>query len=609
MLILINQIEILEVYQHDNRIEDQKNYRRFFTFNCPINVGQTCKVLSFFWAKNWQRKNFPVVPPASSNSAAPGLRLPLTVPADQLVGLNIAYTYDALGRLTKADYSDGTFFHYTYDAVGNRLTQTTQLGTVNYVYTSNKLSSVTNSSGTNEFTWDNNGNLLNDGTSSYQYNTANQLVGVIIGNKHISYQYNGLGARVSQTVNDVTTNYVLDQAAGLTQVLSDGSYTYLYGNDRIAQQSTSETEYFLTDALGSVRQTTNSDGEIRLNRSYDPYGVVLASEGDGESVYAFTGEQVDSNSNLIYLRSRYLSPETGRFLSRDSWGGNYRSPQSFNKWLYVSDNPINRIDPLGLWELAPGLNLHQGGMYGEGELEMQPCEGGCYGPPQSISIFVPPIKNGKLYNDQSYGRFGYTDIHLIKRWAEYDILHKMGMIDCSGEIVIARNTDDWKVVYQLHGKSYAFSHGAFVDSTVSIALAMGYDDGFVPIDITLDQSSYLSNNWSIALQLFAAQSREERENFNLVEMFDQANNDQFEARVGGIVYLAQGLKGIRAFNSREFTIIVQEHKRSPGFYRAIIETTSAYRAVKSGRVIIPSYFLSFTNNSWNEQLFNIASSR
>jgi hypothetical protein len=89
------------------------------------------------------------------------------------------------------------------------------------------------------------------------------------------------------------------------KVLSDGSYTYLYGNDRIAQESTTDRDYFLTDALESVRQFTNSEGEITLNRSYDPYGNVLASSGDGESEFAFTGEQMDSYSNLLNLRARY----------------------------------------------------------------------------------------------------------------------------------------------------------------------------------------------------------------------------------------------------------------------------------------------------------------
>jgi YD repeat-containing protein len=56
--------------------------------------------------------------------------------ADQLVGISISYTYDPLNRLIAPDYSNGIYFHYTYDQVGNRLTQTTSLGTINHTYDS-----------------------------------------------------------------------------------------------------------------------------------------------------------------------------------------------------------------------------------------------------------------------------------------------------------------------------------------------------------------------------------------------------------------------------------------------------------------------------------------
>jgi hypothetical protein len=78
-----------------------------------------------------------------------------------------------------------------------------------------------------------------------------------------SYQYNGLGDRLSQTVNGVTTNYTLDLNTGLTQALSDGTNTYIYGLGRIAQVNTT-TEYFLGDALGSVCQLTDPSSDITL---------------------------------------------------------------------------------------------------------------------------------------------------------------------------------------------------------------------------------------------------------------------------------------------------------------------------------------------------------
>ena len=121
---------------------------------------------------------------------------------------------------------------------------------------------------------------------SYAY-TSNKLSSISGENLNVTFQYrcNGLSSdqwgiigcesdRVSQTVNPlsgaggVTTNYVLDIASSLTQVLQDGINTYVYGPStdsgqavRIAQMELS-TEYFLGNALGSVRQMTDVTSAI-----------------------------------------------------------------------------------------------------------------------------------------------------------------------------------------------------------------------------------------------------------------------------------------------------------------------------------------------------------
>lgn len=79
------------------------------------------------------------------------------------------------------------------------------------------------------------GNLLSEGMNTYAYNYANRLVEVSGQETLVSYRYNGLGDRLQQTVDEVTTDYTLDLAAGLTKVLGDETFTYLYGNGRIAQ--------------------------------------------------------------------------------------------------------------------------------------------------------------------------------------------------------------------------------------------------------------------------------------------------------------------------------------------------------------------------------------
>ncbi|MGD8456603.1 MAG: RHS repeat-associated core domain-containing protein [Anaerolineales bacterium] len=256
----------------------------------------------------------------------------------------IDYTYDPLYRLTAADYDTGLYFHYTYDAVGNRLSQTTDIATTSYTYDiANRLTAVDSQ----PYTWDNNGNMLSDGTTTYTYDAANHLTTATQSGDSYSFAYNGLGDRLQQTVNTVTTNYSLDLNTGLTQVLSDGINAYLYGNSRISEYAGIDWTYYLADALGSVRQLINLNAEVQMAQSFDPYGNTIIVYGEVSSNYGYTGEWTDG-TGLQHLRARYLDTGIGRFISRDEWGGDFNDPLSLNRWNYVEGNPVNYIDPTGL---------------------------------------------------------------------------------------------------------------------------------------------------------------------------------------------------------------------------------------------------------------------
>ena len=138
--------------------------------------------------------------------------------------VTIDYTYDPLNRLTQADYSTGDFYHYSYDAVGNRMSEAQsvrgQALTATYTYDeANRLASV---NGVN-YTWDANGNLLNDGVNAYTYDDANRLKTFNAPGLASSFAYDGLGDRLGQTINGVPTNYTLDINSYLPNVLADGS--------------------------------------------------------------------------------------------------------------------------------------------------------------------------------------------------------------------------------------------------------------------------------------------------------------------------------------------------------------------------------------------------
>ena len=193
--------------------------------------------------------------------------------------------------------------------------------------------------------------------NTYAYDSANRLTAVSgppseTSQQSATYAYNGLGDRLSQD----GVNYTLDLNAGLTQVLDDGTNTYTYGLGRISQQSGSTAEYFLGDALGSVRQLVDNTGEVTLTKSYAPYGEVLSSAGSGSSTFAFTGEQQDA-SGLTYLRARYYNPADGRFLSRDTWEGDENQPITYNKWTYANANPVMYTDPSGAIALLAAMGV------------------------------------------------------------------------------------------------------------------------------------------------------------------------------------------------------------------------------------------------------------
>jgi RHS repeat-associated protein len=58
-------------------------------------------------------------------------------------------------------------------------------------------------------------------------------------------------------------------------------------------------------------------------------------------------EYSGDSTQLLYLRARQYASKTGRFLTKDTWAGDYNKPLSLNHWIYTAGNPINFTDPTG----------------------------------------------------------------------------------------------------------------------------------------------------------------------------------------------------------------------------------------------------------------------
>jgi YD repeat-containing protein len=123
-----------------------------------------------------------------------------------------SYVYDPLGRLVEADYSTGEHFEYAYDAVGNRtvMIETTSLDettVTTYTYdAANRLLVSVSPGHLVSYAWDARGNLVGDGTFTYEYNSAGRMVRAESVTVTLVYTYNAQGLRVAQSVDgDVTT--------------------------------------------------------------------------------------------------------------------------------------------------------------------------------------------------------------------------------------------------------------------------------------------------------------------------------------------------------------------------------------------------------------------
>jgi RHS repeat-associated protein len=61
----------------------------------------------------------------------------------------------------------------------------------------------------------------------------------------------------------------------------------------------------------------------------------------------FTGSVTDTSTGLQYMNARHYNPETGRFLSQDTYSGNAYEPWTQHLYSYCGNNPTNMVDPTG----------------------------------------------------------------------------------------------------------------------------------------------------------------------------------------------------------------------------------------------------------------------
>lgn len=286
----------------------------------------------------------------------------------------VEYQYDAMSQLKRETIPlTGEQVEYEYDVLGNRTQmKVTKNGTVTKTVAHtfnarNQLVRVKEGTTSIDWTYDDNGNLLDDGKYTYTWDADNRLrkVQAKVGGAQIAeYWYDDADRRIRKNVGGTITNYVYDGDGLNVLYETNASHTITaYHSYNANGQLMTRTEvsgstqtpyYYHYNAHGDVVMVTKAGGTsktdlIVASYVYDAWGNIVYQEGSyaAKNPYRYAGYQFDTETNQYYLMARYYNPKAGVFTSMDPDPGDDDDILTQNGYTYANNNPVMLVDPDG----------------------------------------------------------------------------------------------------------------------------------------------------------------------------------------------------------------------------------------------------------------------
>jgi RHS repeat-associated protein len=276
------------------------------------------------------------------------------------------FVYDSIGRLKQSVEKRGDTGAqvyqqtYSYDRFGNRYQKAADNQNSGISYQAVEDTDIDKARNRFTFptiTYDNAGNITTDNKFRYQqsywYDANGRMIKAQTQLNNTVYQsdsvYDALGQRVAAKVNGIWQHFVYDIS---------GQMVAEYGTE---SEGKGAVNYIHKDNQGSTRVTTNASGWVSSRSDYTAFGdEIITGVGQGRSAqagyntksirqkYALT--ERDDFTSLDHTPWRKLNSSSGRWTSPDPYKGSMslNDPQSFNRYSYVNNDPVNFVDPSGL---------------------------------------------------------------------------------------------------------------------------------------------------------------------------------------------------------------------------------------------------------------------
>jgi RHS repeat-associated protein len=310
------------------------------------------------------------------------------VPTDDAIsGYNLMqqnYDYDALNRLKwMGEYQNAATNtggqDYSYDRYGNRSMTGWGTGINNRQFAvdtnTNRLGVPSGQSGVMQY--DANGNLTNDtysGSGTRTYDAENRIVSATNNASQQSiYTYDAEGRRVRRNSYGQETwqaygmggELLAEYAANAAPSSPQKEYGYRNGELLVTASGSADVRWLVSDQLSTPRMIAGRTGSLASISRHDylPFGEELYAGSGGRTAQQgyqnndgvrqrFTQYEYDSETGLDYAQARYYAGTQGRFTSVDPLmaSAHAGNPQSWNRYAYVGNNPLNSTDPTGMGE-------------------------------------------------------------------------------------------------------------------------------------------------------------------------------------------------------------------------------------------------------------------
>lgn len=252
--------------------------------------------------------------------------------------LTQSFGYDALSRLTSVASMAGNA-SYQYDATGNRVGQT--VGGVSTPSVIDPASNRLLAFGATSYGYDANGNMTTvAGAQRYHYDAFNRMDSAA----GASYYVNPEGQRLRKSGSGGTSYFAPDQSNAMLSEYSGSWIDYVWLNGRLVGRVAGGQFYAVhSDQVGRPEAVTDASKGVVWRAQNFAFTQNVTTAGIVFNL-GFPGQYYDEETATWNNGFRDYKSELGRYVESDPIG----LAGGINTYAYVSGNPLNRIDPLGL---------------------------------------------------------------------------------------------------------------------------------------------------------------------------------------------------------------------------------------------------------------------